>query len=461
MANIKWQIILKTISVILVLILVNFLLFKYYFGKKQFVYNFVSTLPGSEKYTSINGDGEMIKTEGVILKNKVNRFDLKNDSEISKAIFKITYKTGQKEIKLGIRNNESDLFLYKSVYFDLLNNLTWDKITDNELVLFQKNKTFDSIKSFLVSIPMDKKIGTYQVETDKLAPYIIENSNEKSNLIINTPIRGSASILILVKNKTLNVKVSKQDMNMYEGNDILNIALSKNGNVVYTDYLPDDGFSDNSQNQTAPQAANLSIDNLNPGLYKLDLTFDSPNTDSVIKSIEINQNKVMFMGSILTWNNTSAEFYTKSKTVKAFTSWTESIQSLKLDDKIDLAITDTKTKFLFDLKTDEMHKIFIPKGNVNFGTGGYFSISPDNYFDPKLINAQEITVNTSKTTIDNSFEYILSTVKAPITEGDWLTSEIEFEISKSNQVFFSLEIPDIEKSGGSLEIKNLSITLQK
>jgi len=404
-----------------------------------------------------------------LIKTKSTRFSLANPKKLSEIAVKFAYKPGQKEIKLGIRGNESDPFVYKSLFFDPLNSLSWDKIEQNGLVLYQKNKEFENIASFASSNLKDKKIATYQVDTNQLVPMVYAN-NPVGKTVITTPIRGNAVLYVLVTSGDLKIDLTKQDMNVYDGADMLNATVTLAGTKVDEVSLPDDGFADKSKSQTAPQNAAISIAKAKPGVYKIELKFDSASNDSVITKIEINQAKVVMGGSILVWNGVPTTLYTYSSKITTSTSWADSIQNLKIDDKADLAIKDIKNKFAFDLaKTmkgkpeGEIYKVYSPKGNINFGTDSYFAFSPTAYFDPTVIKAQALTTAMTQAEIEKNYDFIITTV-APAREEDyWLISELNWNMSEMNltgeKVFFSLDIPDIEKQGGSLEVGGLNVVL--
>lgn len=437
------------------------------FGKVS-TYNFSQTLPGAENFLSLNKTDDKLEFGGMILKNKNTRFSLNNQKDLKDIKFHLAFKPGQKEIKIGIRGQESAPFVYKTLFFDPLNALKWNKIEENGLVLYQKNKEFDTIESFLNKIPADKKIGTYQIDTNKLVPMIF--SKEKGNTVIDTPIRGNATAYILSTDGDLNIKVSKQDINMYDGNDSLTITLSLDGTKIQETNIGDDGFADKSKNQTKVQVGNINVSNAKSGVYKLDFKFDSAGNDSYLSKIEINSSKVIFGGSVLVWNSTPTSFYTDSSKITTSTSWAESIQNLKVDDKADLAIKDIKNKFDFNLAQimkgkpeDELYKITSPKGNVNFGTSGYFSFSADSFFNPEIIKSQKLTASDTQADIEQNLDFVLTTVPQVKEDNYWLVSDLNLNPADYNltgdKIFFSFEIPNLDKQGGSLELGEMTVSL--
>lgn len=450
------------------IIFILFLNFLAPFGKLS-TYNFVATLPNAENFSSLNKTDDKLELGGLILKNKSTRFSLNNQKDLQNIKFKFSYKPGQKEIKLGIRGQESDPFFYKTLFFEPLNELSWDKTEQNGITLYQKNKTFESLSSFLGKIPTDKKIGTYQVDSSKLVSMIFPKEENKKT-VIETPIRGNATAYVLFTGGNLNIGVSKQDINMYEGSDIFTMTLSLDGSKVAETKIDDDGFVDTKKNETKTQTGNISVADAKAGVYKLEIKYESEGSDSYISKMEINSSKVIFGGSVLVYKNIPATFYTDSTKITTSTSWDDSIQSLKVDDKADLEIKNIKDKFDFDLTKvikdkakNELYKIKSPKGRMYFGTDSYFSFSADSFFDPEIIKIQKITANDSQTDIEQNFDYVLTTAPQVKSQADWLVSDLDIGTSEfkfnGDKIFFSLEIPDLDKQGGSLEIKDLKVSL--
>ncbi len=442
-----------------------------YFGPfgRNSIYEFKPTLPNTESFLSLNKTGDKLELGGLLLKNKVTRFSLDNQKYLKDIKVALNYKPGQKEIKIGVRANETDPFIYKSLFFDPINSLSWAKIQSNGMTLFQKTKQFDSIPAFLSQLTPDKKVGLYQINVNDLIPFIYPNLKQ-TNTVITAPIRGNATMYVLVSKGDLNIKVSKQDLNMTDGADSLSLSLSLNNIKVTEANIPDDGFADRSKSKTAAQTTSLSVPKAKPGVYKLDIKFDSAGNDGLISKIEVNQAKVVFGGSVLIWNGAPTAFYTFDPKIVTSTSWADAIQNLKVDDKADLAIKDIKNKFNFDLaKTmkgkpaEEIYKVFSPKGNINFGTGSYFSFNPDTYFDPKIIKAQVLNTNSVQADIEKNLDFILTTLNPNKEQDYWLMSELNFNPAdfqlKGDKIFFSLEVPDLDKQGGSLELGGLTVTL--
>lgn len=432
--------------------------------------SFVQQLPGSETFISLDKSTGQAKLAGVILKAKTSRFSLANSKSLTNIKLQTSFKPGQAEVKFGVRGNESSPYNYQSLYFAPLANLTWDKLESNGLTLYQKQKQFSSVADLVTKMPADKKIGLYQVDPNQLVPLLYPNQSKPSTTVISTPIRDNVATQILVTSGDLNIKVSKQDINMYDGADKLSLILTLAGNKVQELTMADDGFVDKSKSQTAPQTASLNLPNAKPGVYKLELKFDSANNDSFISQIEINQAKVIFESGFLTWGGVPATVYTQAPKLTASTSWGDSLQTLTLDDKTDLVIKDIKNKFDFNLATlapkkavNDLFKITTPKGNVNLNVAGYLAFSPESYFNPQLIRGEVLSSSDTAASLEKEFDFILTSLRPVTLKDGWLMAEANFNPADlqltGEKIFFSLEVPELDKHGGSLEIGGLDVSL--
>jgi hypothetical protein len=318
-------------------------------------------------------------------------------------------------------------------------------------------------------MPADKKIGMYQVDATNLVPYLFPGAKQ-GNTVINTPFRGNATVYMLSTGGDLSIKLNKQDMNMYDGADTLIATLSLDGLKVNETRIGDDGFTDKSKSQTAVQTGQINIPNAKPGVYKLEFVQESAGSDLYVSSIEVNQSKVVFEGSMLTWGAIPTTIYTSDPKITVSTSWADKFQTLKANDKADLEIKEINKKIIFDLAklvsgkpANELYKIFAPKGNINFSTDGYFSFSPETYFDPELIKATTLSTSDTAESIEKNFDFILTTVASIKEVGSWLVTDTLLSPASFNlngkQIYFSLEIPTLDKQGGSLETSGLAVTL--
>jgi len=80
-----------------------------------------------------------------------------NDRKNTKITIPFIPPKGQLEVWLSLRLNDEKKMHFLMSHADL-NQLDWDYVSNNNLTLFQKNKSYDSIDDFIQNIPVDSAI---------------------------------------------------------------------------------------------------------------------------------------------------------------------------------------------------------------------------------------------------------------------------------------------------------------
>lgn len=461
---------IKTVSIILGIImgilLIGFLSWKYIapFGKK--IKTTITKIPGAKEATNlISQENSGFKLPSQIINTQIVRFpvDIKSkDIENIHAVLK--FKSGPKEIKLGVRGDEKDKYQYKSFYQILVQNAaTWNKVIGTSNILFQKYKKYNSIFDLTDNPPEKEKIGGYLVNMDTLSQNQPEK-NETKNTVINTFLRGSHTFYIRVDQAPLILKVSKQDLNIYNGTDEIKISVYKEDKLLAEKNISDDGIDTAASIKKDPQSEIIELQNINPGIYKIDINCLGRGGDSLITKIETNQSKIIAK-TLFILDNKPSTVYTNSIIINPKIIHISYAQTLKINDTFDLKLTDpdqnttTDLEKLTNLKYDskKIFKIYSPKNDIAYSGGGYFAFSPEQLFDPEIIHFTDLN------TIDNpdNVDYVLTTLPPAKQEGDWLVSEVNFDPKDINvtgdKLYFSLEMPDLAKYSGELEIDSFEV----
>jgi hypothetical protein len=161
-------------------------------------------------------------------------------------------------------------------------------------------------------------------------------------------------------------------------------------------------------------------------------------------------------------------FFASSNKLTITAGADSNLQTLKVNDKTDLQIKKSKEKGTVDLtkiekKVNDLFKITSPKSNLTFGSDGVYAITADGYFLPAIVNSVELDDFADFEEISQNVDYILTTLP-PVKSGDWIQANVTIDPKLisivKDSVFFSLEIPELDKHGGSLEIANLDIILK-
>jgi len=448
---------------------VGFLIYRYWspMGKKLKI-NF-SAKDGKITSVQTQDQNGNFAIPAQIIKNATTRFTMDVKSgEIESITAKLKYKTGPKEIKLGIRGNEKDKFVYQPFYQKLLQECTWGKIEEATKFLYQKVKKYDNIGKLIDSPPDYRQIASYNIHPSVLMQKLLLSGIDTKNskpIDIKTGLRGSHTFLVRVDKAPFVLKLSKQDLNMYAGEDKYIVSISRDGRLIEEKSIADDGFVGTEKLKKEPQSVEFNLTDIELGVYEIIAKSESTKSDSVITNIESNQSKIVIKNNVFPLNNKPVILYTNISPLTLNAANKDYIQTIKLNDIIPLEIKKEGENYIFDLeqlvkdkKSNEFYKLETPKTDVIFNSIGYFAFTPEQYFDPEVIHATDLNTVASLDEID----YILTSVPKATQEGDWLVSEVTFDpkdikLDENKKLYFSLEMPDLAKYSGELEIDSFTV----
>lgn len=390
--------------------------------------------------------------------------------QIGSVAVRLKFKSGPKEIKIGVKGSEKDKFVYQSFYQKLLQECTWDKIEEVGKFLYQKVKKYNNISQLINNPPDYLQIASYYIHPSILMQKLLINNIDQKNqkiIDIKTGLRGSHTFMVRVDNHPFYFKVAKQDINMYAGEDKYLVSISQDGRIIEEKSIPDDGFTGTEKLKKEPQSVEFNLTNIEPGIYEVAVKVEN-RSDLIITQIVTNQPKMVIKNSVFTFHSEPMTIYTNISPITLAVAHKEFIQTVKLDDIISLDIENPSQKYVFDLenlvpgkKTNEFYKLETPKTDVIFTSSGYFAFSPEQYFDPEVIHATNLNDVTSLDEID----YILTSIPKARQEGEWLVSEVKFDakdikIDDKRKLYFSLELPDLAQYGGELEINSFEVEVK-
>lgn len=420
-----------------------------------------------EEESNLNQQGSLIIKDSI---NYVNQTDslVYLDSKVpwgaDSVKFEIKFKNSFPEdsqlLKIGAKDREEWHYEYKLVYNPILDNLNF--IQNGSMRLYQlKGNNYNTVNEFLNNLPKSSVIATDQdLETkdnkiDNYAPNDIEITNA---------IRGSATMYVYAKGD-IKLEISKFDINWYEGEDPLDIYVYNSKNeLVGNTTIPDDGITDNSKKLGELQTKDLKIENITEGVYKILLKGTS---DTIIKDIKINQNKVVFEGNLLLADNQAynltekeSDIYTKTSKNSYLTFLTyhnQGIQNITINNNI-LNINKPQTEFDYSLtSSNDFYEIKIPKNDLVINTVNYISFSRDAYFEPYAYKI--VSIANNETLLKKNANYILTDYQKPMIDGDWIIGKAQFNIKdlyiNNNKIQFLINIPHL----GNEQYKNYTIPI--
>jgi hypothetical protein len=249
---------------------------------------------------------------------------------------------------------------------------------------------------------------------------------KQEDTLINSTFRDNLQLAVYAKG-TLKIDLVKQDLNSYIGPDEYTVNITNAaGEQVYQGKFQDDGINTKGS-QGIEQPLTISVPNLPEGVYYISFTKDSFNdySDSTLKNIKLNTNKVLILGTFLPLN--PIKFYTETTSSKqiGFLYWSASnAQKITVSgatsETINLNAEWLNKRYNKDL-TAGGHSFDIEKGNAwvygdavspaktnwfniplaytkgEFNSQNILIISKDALYEDILTYKQDVTLNNKQT----------------------------------------------------------------
>lgn len=433
----------------------------------------LSKLKGAEETSSFKpGENGVLQIPQQTIRQNVVTFNLKLITKPIEGVWvNLKFKGSPKEIKIGVRGSAKEKYQYLPLYHQVLNSLTWNQTTEGQTTFWQRERKYQDLAGLVSKPPVsdDTKVASYffNLGDFSLSQKKVSSPSEKNTIFTRT-LRGAHILFIQVDRKPLNITIEKQDFNAYIGEDVLLIELYKDDKQTIKKEIPDDGVSEANNLKMKPQTEQIQIDNLEPGVYKLVLSDKSQRMDFLITKVETNQSALVSSSPLYILDDRPATIWTNSKKITVSTWHEYSMQTVKLDNLYNLKIDKINKDFEFNLSKPEttdntrvLHQLDIPKNDLIISGDGYFAFSQESFFDPEPIK----TVDLSKVTDLNNIDYIIGNYQLAKKDGEWYTAQAYFDskdiIIDGDNLYFSLESPELNSYGGEIVIDSLEVTVKK
>lgn len=269
-------------------------------------------------------------------------------------------------------------------------------------------KMYNSSEDFIYANFPGKNIYSFK-EMNGGAPIIVDYKD--SSTFIKTRFRDNLKLAVYAEGD-LEIDFIKQDLNWYLGKDEYTIEIKDlQGNSYFKKVYGDDGNKKTGGDGEFEQKVSLTGKDLPRNIYYISFTKDENNkaSDSTIKNIRINSNKVLIVGRILPLDE--FKFYTEINSVEkiGFNYWHNGKEQ-------EIIVNGTKN-FVIDLNEswkgkkyeeefgDGEYSLEVPKGDV-WIYSSLISPSKSHWFclprkgDKKLINQDIIVIDKNKLMID-------------------------------------------------------------
>lgn len=405
-------------------------------------------------------------------------FDVEFPRHFSDAHVTLKYKNPYESLlELGISRGELDEgFLLKPIENKLLDKLLaegdWHVIQDKGRILFQKNKQYNTIDSFLQKLPGESKIATYNFHLP--ITYKRRNYEPKQGVHIPKSLRGGHSMLTYVgQNENLDFTFNFQDVNRGKNEDEIKIRVYHYDQEIYTRVLEDDGIADDSAFMARPFDYNLKLPTPGEGVYKIKI---ETTDDIFIRDIKAQQHLLVFENSIYLGDNvgylnekfperyTATQLYSTTEKLSAITSHKEGFQKINFGPRT-LDIDEKHIMFTKSYPLSQRKKLLeglkISENDIKVIGKGLFAFDEKNFFDPSYLN---ITGDPDLNLDLYNVQYVIANYTPPIQDGAWKKQTLHFDIDRirdaDNEYRFVLSFPYSQKKQTLIDMSEINILVQ-
>jgi len=340
----------------------------------------------------------------------------------------------------------------------------WEKIVSDNLVLWQKNKTFSDLNQFLETVKTkpeticsDGNLKTCLAlyNTDFISSYKVEKIPEFQ--VINIPLQGAHQFYFIAKAKQpLKFSFDFADLNLDKKGDPVVISIYKGTDKIYSNTLTDN-FGGDGLGQVRNFSLPLSYSNSSSSteLYKLEIKVGE---DIVIKKIKEAPSALLAIERLhpVNANSLPLSFWTDSSFINLTTNNPASKQTIRFGDQ-DFALNESYQQFEFLNNNLGLKKVSLKKDDVILETDGVFSFSADSFFNPEFKKVNQHFVLTPET------QYVLASYQTPLKKEDnfkqaSVVLNTKDAYRENGKYSFMISVPGLSLAqSGNLEISNITV----
>ncbi len=374
--------------------------------------------------------------------------------------------SAQSIIELGLNKSIDWNYELKPLENKFIDDSTWERLDQDEIILLQKEKNYNSVEDFLNNLPLDKRIATYNYQL----PYNFKLENyqptedlsagalaQEEELVINKKLRGKHEFYTYIKDEDLDFTFTYQDINTWFNRDDFKVEVYSGDSQIHSDFVSDDGIEIASKEVSEVKEKNILLTDLPEGLYKISL----PVTDDIIiNQIKTKQNKLVVKNNLYLYlQEEVSEIYTEGDEFLFKAEDPEGLQSVTIKDQ-QLEINEVGDWFTWedtDGALDDFKTLSIPKNNLYFKTKGYYAFDQSSYFDPDyLVDYLEHDFNIE------DYDYLIAAnYTSPEKETRYKVATQSFSLDQvpgdRKTLNFIISLPGLEDINDDVLIKEINL----
>ena len=394
--------------------------------------------------------------------------------EFNRLIAEIKYQGNPRELLIRVKGSPDSSYLYMPINNNSINMLEWDKIEAKDRTLYQKSDVFETIDGFLDELPRMAEeelaqggrynVATYYYEVHQPKPFIdYARANETTE--VNATLRGPHTFYAYVTgDERPRLSITKQDINIYKGEDALSIHVMKGNEVVYSLSIPDDGDTSASIVPGKPKRIDMMLPDLDEGVYKIAFHCGS---DVFISDISFSQNyfcayqKVFLADHEIYMVGPSKEvtLYSDAEQISVRMWHPEYSQVMVINQEQEVVVYEGSRSTVQELE-EGVSSIKMETGDVVIESkDSCFAFSEESFFDPFPLKMLDWGPGVSLTNVD----YVIAGYTTPEREGESFTKTASIDISgvmvTDGMLRFSVLSPGLVEDNGEIIIESLKLTV--
>jgi hypothetical protein len=363
----------------------------------------------------------------------------------------------------GLASLETGAYDLYPLHNLILDSLGWNMLEQGELVLYEREAGFQSVDQFQATTINRERIATYHADLTSAYRMVAYEPSEESRLL-SVSLRGFHSMKTYIKNEPLSFQLSYMDMNRAEGSDPVRILVYNEDDEIVEDVrVDDDGNSTSDAAATALKTAKVFVEGLPEGVYKMEWVVSR---DIFVRSIETPQQYLVFSSNIYVADEVGYHEAAEGATVwsnahnYAFqTRHGEGVQEVVVAGE-KLFVEEPYLRYTLATEQAGVKEITLPYGDLEIQTDGYVALDPSMYFHPDPVRL------TDQTDIDAlQIDYILTTYKSPVQEGEWLVAHVEFAaqtlVLNEGSWKFVFSVPNMSERQSFVDVGKIKMIWQR
>ena len=337
-------------------------------------------------------------------------------------------------------------------------SLVWDVISEDDLMLMQREKNYNSIDEFFNNLPVREKIAIYNTNINE--DYILPDYIKGIGQVIDYPLRGNYEFYTYIDNEDLEFDFTYYDLNKNKDSDGISLNLYYANKIIADEVILDDGNTNDNGIESSEKIINFKKVNLPTGAYKIEW---KAKDDIITEKIVTAQSKLAFINNIRLYNaeKTNIKIFTDSQVIKAKTINPGSLQIIKAGSE-ELEISETYKQYSKTIENIGQAEIILEKDGIFLAGNGNFSFSADSLFNPEFKKvAPELDI------LKQGVDFVLAKYKTPEEKDGWRQAQIDFDLNnvyrESGKYSFLISVPGLmadDEIDDYIEIDEIRVELR-